>query len=164
MIVILLSTLFAVAASSTVPATCLEHLQHSRSVMILAYDHSHDKHGDSSISCNFGLTASEANDDLRAIVDAARTKGCKSLVSVSNAPLSIQFRGGHEENLSKTGICREQLKIRRFITDNSALFSVEHLDLLGWRGAFLGSERILINTVADGRTRPHLKIVALGSL
>lgn len=160
---ILLSFLLAASATDASSAPiCLRRVAKTRTVTPSSYDVSNDRRGDSSISCNFNLTASEAAADLRAIVDAADRKGCGSLVSVAAIPLSVQFRRGRTTQLSKKSICRQQTRIRQFIKSNRKAFSIDQLDLLGYRGAFVGSGKILVNTVRDGSGRPHLKLVAIG--
>lgn len=162
---IFFSTLLAISVVGADPApSCLRHLTTTRSVTLSAYDTSHDKRGSNSISCNFNLTASEVADDLRAILDASTKNDCESLISISNDPLSIQFQDGRTDKLSRNEICRQQTRIRRFLCSHRGSISIDQLDLLGWRGAFLGSDEILINTVNDGSARPHLKIVAIGPI
>lgn len=152
------------AARSDSVSTCLRHLTNVRAVAVSAYDVANDKHGNNSISCNFSLTASEVADDLRAILDTTNKHDCNSLVLVSSIPLSVKLRVGSTRRLYKQDICRQQVRIRRFIGRNREAFSVDQLDLLGWRGAFLGGDKILVNTIREGRGRPHLKLVAIGPI
>jgi hypothetical protein len=154
--------LAASAAGTDAVPSCLHHVAELRPVAITAYDVAHDKQGSNSISCNFNLTASEAEHDLKMILTAATKKDCQSLVSVSNIPLSVQFVRGGTRKFSRAGICQRKDSIRRFLKNNSASFALNQLQLLGWRGAFLGSDKILINTIRDGAGRPHLKLVAIG--
>ena len=161
----LLSALFVLSAAGTGPIpSCLHHVASTRTVVVSPYDVSYDKRGDSSISCNFGLTASEAADDLNAMLQAAKSCGCERLVAVSNSPLSVELQGGRTMELSKKDVCRYRAKIQRFLLNNRESFAPDHLNLLGWRGAFLGSSRILVNTVKDSAGRPHLKLVAIGPI
>ena len=164
--VILFPVMLAVSIASTdqVPS-CLNHLAKKRGVTVSAYDVSNDRQGSNSISCNFGLTPTEAAHDLKAIIDTSKGNDCESLVSITNIPLSIQLKDGRTERLSRKGVCSRQAGIKYFLYKHRGEISIEHLELLGWRGAFLGSDKILVNTVSDDSSeRPHLKIVALGPI
>lgn len=154
---------FSFASTDQVPS-CLDHLIRKRGVEVSAYDVANDKQGGNTISCNFGLTPSEAASDIKAIADAVKAKGCDRLISVANLPLSVQLETGRSEKLSKKGVCREQEKIKQLLCKKKNSLSIDHFELIGWRGAFVGGEEILVNTVSDGSGRPHLKIIALGPI
>lgn len=159
-----LSLLAALVAYSSPapPTTCLGHLARSRGLTISDYDRTHDIVGSNSLSCNFGLTPSEVRSDLNSIMAAASSSDCEALVRNSNIPLSVARSGALPRKLSRQGICKNQRAIKSFLKKRAQSFGIEKLDLLGWRGAFIGTDQILINTVKSKHGRAHLRLVAVG--
>ena len=164
--VIGLSLLAALAANSLLapPTTCLSHLARTRRAVISNYDRTHDIRGSSSLSCNFGLTPSEVRSDLDSITAAASIANCEALVRNSNIPLAVSRSGAAPRTLRSQAVCQNQIAIKRFIKERTRLFRLEELDLLGWRGAFVGTDEILVNTVKSKHGRAHLRLIAVGPI
>lgn len=158
-------TILSLALAATDSQTsCLVSLRTTRGAKITGYDEQNDAQEGGSISCAYGLTPSEVEQDLRRIRAAATGPGCVGLDAVVHDPVTISFGGSRPQKIHRRDVCRFSRQIKAHLRRHLGELTLDRLQLMGWRGALTGDETILLNTMRMSRSRNRFGVVGISSI